>query len=102
MHVMGGNQFQSALSYAQGGSYMTGGANVRNDLALAAQRDLAKAQREAGLPAARSEIAGQGKYERGDMPPAAEASSGPDPLRAAIVAPDPDQIVSGDAAPTRS
>src|SRR5438105_193723 len=45
--------------YMQGGSYMMGTPNVRGDLVLAAQRDLAKAQREASVQGARDQISGQ-------------------------------------------
>jgi hypothetical protein len=57
-----------------------------------------RAQRDAGQPPARSEIAGQWGYEKG-APPSGSGGGGPfpDPLQAAVVAPEPDKIVSGDA-----
>jgi hypothetical protein len=76
---------------------MTAGAYVRNDLVLAAQRDLAQAQRDASMPGAKSQISGQGDFEKGGAAAQPGALPAQDPLRSAIIAPDPDQIVSGDA-----
>jgi hypothetical protein len=92
------NQLQYTPPYGQGGSYITGGTNVNNDLVLAAQRTLMKAQREASTTGARSEISSQGAYEKGaKVPDPVPAPPAPDLLRSAIVAPEPNQVVSGDA-----
>jgi hypothetical protein len=83
-------------SYGQYGSYMTGGSVQGNDIILAAQREVAKAQREA----ARDQIGSAWRYETGGgavaaalpvVDPAAEA------LRKALTANDPATIASGDA-----
>jgi hypothetical protein len=91
------NQLQYAPSYAQGGSYLTGGVNTRADLVLAAQRNLAQAQREASTPGARAAIADQWDYEKGGAAPADGAGDPRNMLRGAVVAPEPEQIISGEA-----
>ncbi len=90
--------YQSAPSYMQSGSYMTGGGLTRPDLVQAAERELKKAQREAGQPDAKSQIAGQGNYEKGTGIGAEAAPQGaPDALRKALAASNPAEVASGDA-----
>jgi hypothetical protein len=86
-------------SYGQTGSYMTGGSHVKPNFVVAAQRNLARAQREAAAPAgAKAEIAGQWNYEKGSVRAREEPFPVvPDPIRIAIAPPDPAQISSGEA-----
>jgi hypothetical protein len=91
--VLNQSQYQ-ATPYGQGGSFLTGGVNQRNDLVQAAQRNIQQAQRQAAMPNARAAISGQADYEKGGP---GGGIALPDPLRTAIVAPEPDQVVSGDA-----
>ena len=85
--------------YQQGGSYMTGGAQVRPDLVQAAERAMVKAQREASMPEdVKTQISDQNNYERGIA-----AASGvgvqapPADLRKALDAASPAEIMSGAA-----
>jgi len=84
--------------YQQGGSYMTGGAQVRPDLVQAAERAMVKAQREASVPDVRGQISDQNNYEKG-ITAASDAVIQPPPpdLRKALEAASPAEVVSGAA-----
>jgi hypothetical protein len=86
----------SPFTYWQGGSYMTGSGNTNSDYILAAQRNLARAQREAGALDAKDEIAGLWKYEKGNNAPMPEVAPLTDPIRVAIAPTDPAMISSGE------
>ena len=83
--------------YAQGGSYMTAGANTRNDFMLAAQRNMAKAQRDATATATRTEISGLGSYEKGLPPPDLGPTLAQEAFRAPQAPVDVAKIASGEA-----
>lgn len=86
-------------SYGQTGSYMTGASHVKPNYVVAAQRNLARAQREAApSSAAKSEISDQWNYERGTSSAKSEPPPVlPEPIRVALAPADPAQITSGEA-----
>jgi len=86
----------SPVTYGQGGAYMTGSGNTNSDYVLAAQRNLARAQRDAGLVGAKDEIAAQWKFEKGNNAPMPEAGPLSDPVRVAVAPTDPARIASGE------
>ena len=85
-----------AGGYGQGRAYTTGGANVDSDIALMRQRAIQLAQREASRTSSRSAIAGQADYEKGAKPAPGPAAV-PEDVRRVLAAPQPAEIVSGDA-----
>ena len=88
--------YQPSPSYASG-SYMTGGSS-RSDVVQAAEREVRRAQREAGLPDAKGQIAAQGDFEKGAAAGAEIAPPGaPDALRKALAASNPTEIAAGDS-----
>lgn len=83
--------------YGQSGSYMTGSPNTRNDYVLAAQRNMAKAQRDATANATRTEISGLGNYEKGLPPPDLGPTLAEEAFRAPLAPADLTKVSSGEA-----
>jgi hypothetical protein len=89
--------------YMQSGSYMTGGSVRGNEIIQTAQREVAKAQREAALGDVRDQIGAQWRYETGAAPVAAPAVVPPPPdaaavaLRKALTGTDPVAVANGEA-----
>lgn len=84
-------------AYGQTGSYLTGSPSTRADPFVAAQRNLANAQRQAGNAGAKAEIVGQGNFEKGVAPAPQGAGPMPQAMPAAPEPPDRAAILSGDA-----